>query len=179
MFINTRKSAIIFGTICFVLFGFVTGACEVKLNCGDTNIVDDANLERRIADWLADKHDVEATVACPKDRPAKPGDTFTCEATTGDGTVLVFDVVQKNDQGSVKFETSGLLIDTRKDLAAIKAKLPASAVITCPQRVLYLKQVGNTASCDLRDGDERAQLVIRYENAEDGRYTMAVAAATP
>lgn len=159
-----------------VAFGFATGGCEVKLVRG-AGVLDDARLERTIVGWLADKHRIEATAECPDARPAKRGDAFTCEATTGDGSVLVIDVVQENDLGSVTLRPLGLLVDTAKDLAPIKAKLPASAAIVCPQRVLHLKRVGDTASCELRDGDERARLVLRYDDAKAGRFSMEVTEA--
>ena len=154
-----------------------TGVYEVELNCH--GLVDEARLEREITSWLASEHGVETTVTCPEDRPAKSGDTFTCKAITGDDAVLAIDVVQTNDQGRVTLRVRGLLVNTQRHLAEIEAKLPASAVITCPQRVLHLKQVGDTASCEVRDGDEHARLVIRYEDAETGYASMKVTAPAP
>lgn len=160
-----------------VILGFATGACEIKIRRSDAAHLDSASAARFIAGWLAEKHGIATTVTCPDDRPVKAEDTFICKATTGDGEVLVIDTTQKDDQGNLTFKLRGLLVDTRTDLDSLQAKLPASAVIACPRRVLYLKHVGDTASCDVHDGDEHARLVIRYEDAEAGRFNMEVVAA--
>ena len=161
-----------------VMLGFATGACKVKLNCSGAGNLDDARAERFIARWLAGQYGITATVACPEDRPVKAGDAFTCEATAEDGEVLVLDVTQNDDQGNVTLEPRGLLVDTKTRLDAIVAKLPASTTIACPKRVLYLKQVGDTASCDVRRGDAHARLEIRYTDAEAGGFAWKVTEAT-
>ena len=44
-------------------------------------------------------------------RPPKTGDTFTCSATTADGTALAITVIQQDDQGNVTWLPSGILVD--------------------------------------------------------------------
>ena len=161
----------------FTILGFATGACEVKLNRSGAGVLDDARAERIIAGWLADRYGITATVVCPEDRPAKAGDAFTCEATTDYGEVVVLDVKQNNNQGNVTFLLRGLFVDTKTDFGEIAAKLPESAAIACPKRVLYLKQVGDTVSCDVRHADDRTRLVIRYTDAEAGRFAYEVTGA--
>jgi hypothetical protein len=153
-----------------VLFGLATGACTLE-----RTVLDGATLEREIARRFAER-DLAVTAACPRARPPKAGDAFTCEARFEDGTALTIDVVQKDDRGNATWRFDGLLLDTRKDLVEIKAMLPTSAVITCAKRVLHLKQVGDTVSCDLRDGDHRARLVLSYKGDSNptGKLTMKV-----
>lgn len=174
-----------------VLFGLATGACTVKRDTiaardnakpertGDTiTVIDGAALERMIVSSFAER-DLAVTVACPKTRLPKAGDTFTCEAIIEDETALMINFFQKDASGNAVWRFDGVIVDTRKDLVAIKAMLPASVVITCSKRVLYLKQVGDTASCDLRDGDHRARLVLSYEGnsgktGNTGRFDVKV-----
>lgn len=161
--------------------GLATGTCEVRFTRTDpSDVVPKLNgpeLEGKVADWFATDHGHQVKVACPKARLIKAEDTFTCEATTDDGTPLTITIVQKDHRGNVTM-SAGFIVDTGKDLAVIKAKLPDSAVITCPRRLVQLTQPGDTASCEVRDGDDRAPLVIRLED-QDGRITMKVMPSEP
>ena len=172
------------GLVALLVLGALAPVAPVfdfKLTCGGTAeppAINGAQLEELIAGELTRRgHDV--TASCPKDRPLKTGDTFTCFATTADGTALAITVIQQDDQGNVTWLPDGVLVDTRELIAELKPKLPASATIACPKRTLQLAQEGDTASCDVRDGDQLAQLVIRFADAETGRVTFNLTQPAP
>ncbi len=169
------------GFAAVVGLGLATGMCKVKFTWHGPievhSVLSGAELEDKVTDWFATERGLQVKVACPKDRLRKAEDTFTCEATTDDGTPLTIAVVQKDDEGNMTW-SAGFLVDTRKDLAVFKAKLPDSAVITCPRRLVQLRQPGDTASCEVRDGNNCAPLVIRLED-RNGRITMTMPPSEP
>jgi hypothetical protein len=133
-----------------------------------------ASLDSSITEELARRgHDV--TVSCPPDRPGPPGGTFACSATTADGTPLAITVTRRDAHNNVSWGLDGIVLDTRAVITELQPKLPASAVITCPQRTVQLAREGDIASCRYRDGAQLAQLVIRFADARTGRVTANLA----
>jgi len=97
MTITRRKSTTLFMV---ALFALATAACNPTL--------DDSALEQQISDGITEQTGVGiSTIDCPSGRPLQAGDTFTCTATTDDGTTLTITVVQNDNQGNVHWEISG------------------------------------------------------------------------
>jgi hypothetical protein len=97
MTITRRKTTTIF---LVALFAMATAACNPTL--------DDAALETQISNGITEQAGVGvSTIDCPSGRPLQTGDTFTCTATTDDGTTLQITVTQTDNQGNVHWEVTG------------------------------------------------------------------------
>jgi hypothetical protein len=82
------------------VFALATAACNPTL--------DDSALEEQISAGITQQAGVDiSTIDCPSGRPLLAGDTFTCTATTDDGTTLTITVTQKDNQGNVSWEVTG------------------------------------------------------------------------
>jgi hypothetical protein len=82
------------------LFALATAACNP--------VLDDAALEQQISTGITEQASVGVTaIDCPSGRPLQAGDTFTCSATTDDGSTLQITVTQTDNQGNVHWEVTG------------------------------------------------------------------------
>ena len=149
--------------------GLLAAGCRVKVQA----TIDGADLEQRLIKELAE-HDFPATVTCPEDRALRRGDVFTCSATGTDGTPLQITATQEDGDGTLGFQMSVTFIDSSKLIDQIKAKLGGPNTYTCPKRWLLMKQKGDLATCDVRNGAARGTLVITLQDAEGGDVSWEI-----
>jgi hypothetical protein len=85
----------------------------------------------------------------------------------GDGTRATVRVVQTDNASNIEAKLEGWLVDTREIGKSVKGKLGDAAIVECPRRWVVLKAPGETASCTVRLGDERGNLVIYGNEAAE------------
>ena len=86
----------------FVAILFLASACS------RTKTLDGAQLEQRIASDMQTRLQLQGvTVSCPDDIEVATGGTFTCTATSPDGTTMTIQGTQKDDQGNVSYKVVG------------------------------------------------------------------------
>lgn len=71
---------------------------------GCTDRIDVPGLEARLAQDLRSEYDMAFTVACPDDVEVGKGKNFRCTAEAADGTTLVLDMTQIDDEASITYE---------------------------------------------------------------------------
>jgi hypothetical protein len=105
--------------------------------------IDGAKLEQKLRDDFASAGTPATAVECPRDRPARQGDTFSCQVTLGSGSAVRYDVVLSDDQGHYTYAVApGQVLDGEAaagllttDIASSSSDL-ADAKVTCPKTVL-------------------------------------------
>jgi Domain of unknown function (DUF4333)/Protein of unknown function (DUF2510) len=81
----------------------VTALALLPAVIGSRNLLDTAAIERQIAHDLTAQTRSNVTVSCPDSIPLATGSTFTCTATSSDGSSTSVLVVQNDDQGNVSW----------------------------------------------------------------------------
>lgn len=149
----------------------VLACCLTLAACGDT-IIDADKGQRLIKTEIEKVVGVSGvTITCPKDRKAKKGDSFTCEAKGADGTTQPITVTQKDDAGNVHFDAP--LLHTREAETAMLPLVEGSkegVKIDCPDLVVPVK--GKTMVCDASATDgSTAKATVRF-TGEAGKFTL-------
>ena len=117
-----------------------------------------------------------ATVSCPSGRPADPGSTFTCTASTAKGP-LVYDVTITSDAGDYRYalapgqvvDSGGLAHELTTQIAGSDRAL-AGLTITCPPSILAPGGAVDV-TCTAQSGT--AQLPIRVAGPAGQPLTWA------
>ena len=79
------------------------GAALLLSRTAGRSQLDMATVENEIATRLADRTGVSTTVDCPDSVAIEAGSTFTCTATSADGSTATVVVHQDDDQGNLTF----------------------------------------------------------------------------
>lgn len=75
--------------------------------CGKRTL-DEESLQNRLKSGIETQAGVKLrSVSCPKDRPLRRGDSFTCRATTTAGETAEVVVTQTDDEGHVRYQVTG------------------------------------------------------------------------
>jgi hypothetical protein len=90
-----------------IVRGVLAGLVAVALAACTRTVNTDA-LEQQIAAELQAQAGVTpSSVDCPDDVEAEAGGTFTCTATTDDGSTATITVTQQDDEGNLRWEVTG------------------------------------------------------------------------
>jgi hypothetical protein len=79
-------------------------AAVALLAVGCSRSLDASGLERGLAGDLTDEFDTSYTVNCPDAVTAEKGNGFLCSAQGEDGTELMLQITQTDDDASVTYE---------------------------------------------------------------------------
>ena len=148
------------------LAGLAVAAALAAAGCGET-VIDSAKVEKFIGKSVIDQAGVRVkSVSCPKDRPAKKGDTFTCTVVGKDGTKGQATVTQRDDEGNVGTtapflhmrEVEGAIVDQ------IKQQADATVTVTCPE--IVVPKAGGTFRCEATDGSRTRQVESTMTDAK-------------
>ncbi|MCW5801422.1 MAG: DUF4333 domain-containing protein [Deltaproteobacteria bacterium] len=134
--------------------------------------IDAAKGEKLLSEPI-DKAGFKVKVTCPKDIEIKEGGTFDCEATGEDGTFKI-NVTMKDDEGNVTSRWEPGVLDTKDAIEQAKAKVP-DVKITCPKRIIVLKNKGDTSTCEAATATEKGQLTITMDDPEKGAWSWKLA----
>jgi hypothetical protein len=75
--------------------------------CSRTKTLNRTELEQQIATDMQTNLQLEGvTVSCPDDIEVATGGTFTCTATSPDGTTMTIEGTQTDDQGHVTYKVA-------------------------------------------------------------------------
>jgi hypothetical protein len=85
-----------------VLVAGVAAALLLSRAAGRSQL-DMATVEGEIAARIADRTGISTTVDCPDEVAIEAGTTFTCTATSADGSTATVVVHQDDDQGNLTF----------------------------------------------------------------------------
>ena len=140
--------------------------------------LDAAKLEKEIAATIEDQTDAKVeSVTCPKERPLKKGDEFTCDVEFeggGDGEVAA---EQTSDTGDVKYELEGAIIVPKtlekKISEGLEEKGFANIEIDCGKKVRKAEE-GDTFSCKAADDKGVERKIAVTVKDDDGNINWKV-----
>jgi hypothetical protein len=79
-------------------------AAVAVLAVGCSRSIETSGLERALAGDLADEFDTAYTVNCPHEMTEEDGDDILCSARGEDGTELMLQITQTDEDASVTYE---------------------------------------------------------------------------
>jgi len=149
------------GTISLPLVAVLAG-------CGSSSAVklDNAALERSIAESILTQRHVYTLVSCPAE-PQREGITFTCKAMLTVGTYPIT-VTETDGSGHVRYGNQVALValDTTKVARAIKASVLAQrglhVRVVCPSNVL--QQKGLAFACTVKSAGKSYRFEVTETN---------------
>lgn len=123
---------------------------------GCATSIDTAKLQGTIQAKLAAADLAASSVACPPSIEVKAGSTFDCTATV-DGVPVKVVVTQKDDAGSVSFETDPRsVLRTENNLPviqqAIRDRGATDVSVSCPKAVVLTDGTGSFTCTATADG---------------------------
>jgi hypothetical protein len=149
-----------------------------EASCAEERTIDGARLEDRLRQDFA-ATDLTATgIECPKNRPARQGDRFSCVATLEGGARLVYDVEQTNERGEYQYRLAPDQIINGDDIAAVVAADISSgspgladATVTCPKTVV---SPGGRAvfECAMTGAGSAATIVVTQDGGHAPEWTF-------
>jgi len=135
-----------------------TAGSLAVLGCGET-VIDSGKVEKAIGRTVIDQAGVRVkSVSCPKDTPAKKGDTFSCTVVGKDGTEGQAVVTQKDDKGNVGTAAPFLHVrEAEGSIAAqIKKQTGVTVTVACPE--IVVPKAGGKFRCEASDGKQARQV---------------------
>ena len=132
---------------------------------GCKNEIDSNLLVKTVEDGTAAKHLKLKTLDCPKGRPVKSGDVFTCTGMSIEGQPVTIQVTQKDDEGNVQWELQGMILEVAKIKSDILPKLGDGIALACPHEVT-VTAIGETTTCKITKDGETGQLHITMDDAQ-------------
>lgn len=150
-------------SIALVLGVFALVGCSASI--GGSGLDEEA-LEGEIAQGLMDRFDDEFAVTCPSDVDPEAGGEFSCVAVGPEGGPLDVDVVQRDDEGNVRWE-----------LTTLYAPFVAKAVpntgqdeVTCPDGIAI--EAGGTFECTVIGASGEAETIVATQGS-GGKVSFA------
>jgi len=117
--------------------------------CG-SNKIDDDKAETEIARAVRVQAGVPVkSVECPEDVTAKKGDEFECKVTAKDGTTGQVQVVQKDDEGNLKFDAPFIHMDEAEAaiVEQIKVQVPTAKGVVVDCQDIVVGEKGGLFEC--------------------------------
>lgn len=148
----------------------VTASAAFGLSACGSKVLDEEKAQKVIASELEKTAGVTGiTVKCPSDQDVKKGATFTCKAIAADKTTADVKVVQKDDEGNVRFSSPILHVGDAE--SQIGERL-GGVKVDCPD--LTTPKQGTKVSCDAKapDGDT-ATITLTFKD-DQGNFSYAV-----
>lgn len=132
--------------------------------------LDAAKLESSISGDLAKAGLTGAAVACPADREARLGDTFTCTVTLSGGGTLTYDVSQTTADGEVAWKLAPNQLVLGADVASelerkVAAESGSEVHVTCPPSVLTPGGKGDL-DCSVDAGGDVVEVTVHLEGGK-------------
>lgn len=144
--------------------------------CGGTPAIDRADLERDVAQTLADQGVTASEVSCPGDLTGTVDESVRCEVARDGDRVPVEVVVTEVDGSDIAYEVAPTLLRTTVE-AEVSARLAeqvgvAPDDVSCPADLVG--RVGEELRCVLTAGGDELGVTVSVTEVEGGRVGFDV-----
>src|SRR5256885_16007018 len=123
--------------------------------------IDASKVEDSIKEGLAEKKLVVKSVSCPEGKSAKKGDKFQCTAETDQH--LVIDVDQTDDDGTIKWQLQGVILDEKVLGDGLETQIGQGIDVACPAKIT-VKKVGESFECATTHPDGKISIVVKDDD---------------
>jgi hypothetical protein len=123
--------------------------------------IDASKVEDSIKEGLAEKKLIVKSVSCPEGKTLKKGDKFQCTAETDQH--LVIDVDQQDDEGSIKWQLQGVILDEKVLGDGLESQIGQGIDVACDAKIT-VKKVGESFDCATKHPDGKITISVKDED---------------